>query len=588
MLNKRLIIFLAFLLGAFTAAGVILYLHASVVKTVAFEAGVPISEPEPEPEPPEYIAAGIVPHHLVAREMIEEFFTEIAASEPETIVLVSPDHWGRAQDAFSITGETEYFEAPIDTRLQNVLRHGDSSNYFGVNEELMEGEHGLAGLVPFIVKLMPETQIVPIAIAANASSETVDKVVSQLFLSEMGRTTVISSTDFSHYLPSAAADMHDTASIAVLENLQFDKISDLELDCWQCLYFATSFADKHESRNAEMLNHTNSAKIVDSVDKANEVTSYVSMVYREGELVEKYRPVSMLFVGDMMFGRYVETLMRTHGNDYPFENIFRFLKGVDILHGNHEGPVVYSHYQTPNNSTSFSFSEDKAATLKTYGFDVVTLANNHTLDRGQQGWLDSQEILSKYGIGNHGHTYEVGDEYIYETQIGDQEFEFLSYNTTFPWIDKAAAVEQVRRRATESEAMIIVSVHWGAEYKSVSNSYQQTFAHDLIDAGADVIIAHHPHVTQEIEEYNGKLIFYSLGNFIFDQYFSVNTQESYALGMEVGEDQIVYRIFPLQSRMSQPQLMSQEKSQTWLETLAARSSESLREDIKQGIITVVK
>ncbi len=117
-----------------------------------------------------------------------------------------------------------------------------------------------------------------------------------------------------------------------------------------------------------------------------------------------------------------------------------------------------------------------------------------------------------------------------------------------------------------------------------NSSGQKSLAHKIIEAGADLIIGHHPHVVQNIEIYKGKMIFYSLGNFIFDQYFSKETQESLAVGVEVYPDQLIYRLFPIQSKLSQPSLAGYKESGEFLEELAERSSSELVEKIKRGII----
>jgi poly-gamma-glutamate synthesis protein (capsule biosynthesis protein) len=127
-----------------------------------------------------------------------------------------------------------------------------------------------------------------------------------------------------------------------------------------------------------------------------------------------------------------------------------------------------------------------------------------------------------------------------------------------------------------------VAIHWGEEYRDVSNKRQQTLGRALIDAGADVIIGHHPHVVEEIELYRGKPIFYSLGNFIFDQYFSKETQEGLAVKISVGDKKAAYELIPVDLHKSQPKRMSSDAEEKWLEELSLRSAKELRSDIIQG------
>jgi len=92
---------------------------------------------------------------------------------------------------------------------------------------------------------------------------------------------------------------------------------------------------------------------------------------------------------------------------------------------------------------------------------------------------------------------------------------------------------------------ITVNIHWGEEYDQNADKIQQAIAHQLIDAGADAIVGHHPHVVQEVETYKGKPIFYSLGNFVFDQYFLDEAQEGLAVSLDILGDKINYSLYPL-------------------------------------------
>jgi len=120
---------------------------------------------------------------------------------------------------------------------------------------------------------------------------------------------------------------------------------------------------------------------------------------------------------------------------------------------------------------------------------------------------------------------------------------------------------------------LIISIHWGEEYK-------------IIEAGADLMIGHHPHVVQNIEKYQGKLIFYSLGNFIFDQYFSPDTQQGLAVGLEIYPDRLVCQLFPIQINLSQPVLMEWDTASEFLIQLANCSDVNLVDEIESGIIKI--
>ena len=130
--------------------------------------------------------------------------------------------------------------------------------------------------------------------------------------------------------------------------------------------------------------------------------------------------------------------------------------------------------------------------------------------------------------------------------------------------------------------------HWGQEYKPKSLKEEQDLAHKMIDTGVDMVIGGHPHVTQEIEIYNDHLIFYSLGNFIFDQYFSKETQEGLAVGLEIYPGKKIFNLYPTKNIGSQARLMEGDEKQVFLDNLAEKSSYALQDFIKQGKIEINK
>ena len=295
-------------------------------------------------------------------------------------------------------------------------------------------------------------------------------------------------------------------------------------------------------------------------------------------------PIRMIAVGDMMLGRFVETLMNRHGEEYPFENISNLIDGQDIVFGNLEGPIATNHVQTPDFTTNFSFDPTVSNLLKEQGFSIVSLANNHTLDKGEDVFLQTQKYLEEAGIAYFGNPRNESDMYRYATNIKDRDLVFLGFNEAVnPFFNEQQALETV---LTESdEVFLIVSMHWGTEYMLESNDFQKEFAHKLIENGADLVIGHHPHVTQEVEVYENKMIFYSLGNFIFDQYFSVDVEQGLTFEMTLDKNLATFKLIPIQSKRSQPEIMTGEARQKWLDGLASRVEDpALAEEVKAGLI----
>ncbi len=295
-------------------------------------------------------------------------------------------------------------------------------------------------------------------------------------------------------------------------------------------------------------------------------------------------PVDLLFVGDIMLGRYVETLMDKSGEDYPFLKVDDMLMGHDIVVGNLEGPIPTVHRQTANNVMVFSFKESTANLLKKHYFTDIMLANNHTFDQGEANFLHTVDVVEAVGLGVIGHPTAVDENYVLQKEINGKSLLFVGFHDATRRVDDVAARALLEKVAAEDPDYLVVTIHWGNEYQLTSGTRQQELAHMFIDAGADVIIGHHPHVTQEIEVYNNKLIFYSLGNFIFDQYFSTDTEEGLAVAIELHNDTVRYTLLPIESQMSQPSLMNQANVSRWLESLAERSSPALKDQILEGVI----
>jgi len=327
---------------------------------------------------------------------------------------------------------------------------------------------------------------------------------------------------------------------------------------------------------ADNENNLNSAKTV----KAN--LPNIIMPKVQAQKNQELKPQQILFVGDIMLDRNVEALMEKNGDNYPFEKIADFLAKQDLVVANLEGPIVKSPENFGEHALKFAFNAQTSSVLKDNHINLISLANNHILNMGQTGLKETKEYLTQSQINYFGDPLKCGLDLSY---IQDNII-YLGFNKTFSsGCQDADILKSVKEaRSQNPDKFLIVNMHWGSEYKTVNSKSQQDLAHQLIDAGADLIIGHHPHVVQNIELYKNKLIFYSLGNFIFDQYFSKNVQQGLAVGLEIYKDKLVYTIYSLQSQKSQPALMADEDKTKFLADLAARSSEELGSQINLGKI----
>jgi poly-gamma-glutamate synthesis protein (capsule biosynthesis protein) len=314
--------------------------------------------------------------------------------------------------------------------------------------------------------------------------------------------------------------------------------------------------------------------------ESNEAVILDNQIQKE----EEYVPDKMLFVGDMMFDRGVERVMQEVGFSYPIDSFKTFAFNFDYLVGNLEGPINENPKEFSDESLKFSFNKKVLESLQGANFKVLSLANNHTLNMGEAGLEETKSILSQAGINYTGDPIECEDIYKYQKD----GITFFGINTTFPInCSDEDIVQWVKAiKYYNPETIFIALMHWGQEYKESSAEAEQSLAHQMIDNGVDIVIGGHPHVSQEIELYNNHLIFYSLGNFIFDQYFSKETQEGLAVGLEIYPNKKVFNLYPVKNKVSQAKIMDQEEKQVFLNALAEKSSETLKESIRQGKIEI--
>jgi len=189
----------------------------------------------------------------------------------------------------------------------------------------------------------------------------------------------------------------------------------------------------------------------------------------------------------------------------------------------------------------FSFRADKKVVsgLKTAGFKAMSIANNHIWDYGKNAFEDTLINLTSNNILPVGSNLMGNKETI---NVQGTEVAFLGYTNLLKapgvnFLELQKVVEDIKN-AKKSADVVIVSIHWGQEYKSAESAAQISLAHEIIDAGADMVVGHHPHVVQNVEKYQGKYIAYSLGNFVFDQNFADETSHGLLLRVDLSGKKI--------------------------------------------------
>ena len=181
--------------------------------------------------------------------------------------------------------------------------------------------------------------------------------------------------------------------------------------------------------------------------------------------------------------------------------------------------------------THFKFTFDVNQAREVFNetrIGLVSLANNHILNFGPVGLTQTKENLNQLGIKYFG---DLNESSGMVQNINGKRIATVAYNQ-FESGSLGKTLATINNLINETDA-VIVYAHWGTEYDLQQNDRQRSLAHSFCDAGADLIIGSHPHVVQPIEIYDGKPIFYSLGNFIFDQYFSEDVKERLAVGISI-------------------------------------------------------
>ena len=238
-----------------------------------------------------------------------------------------------------------------------------------------------------------------------------------------------------------------------------------------------------------------------------------------------------------MPSRYVAAKMRAKGFAYPFASTTDMLSGADLAFANLESPITPGE-RVVNGAMSFRTDPEFVPFLAASGIDIVSLANNHSPNFGAQGLRDTFRFLNDAHVLHTGAGTTSTAYAPIVKNVGGVRVAFVAMNDTDVIPPEycasdlrvgTACVDQLRIRETVSAArkisdIVIFSMHAGTEYIHAPNERQVRYAHAAIDAGADLVIGHHPHVVQSAEIYKDRRIYYSLGNFIFDQNWSRDTR----------------------------------------------------------------
>ena len=482
------------------------------------------------------IMGGIVPHHLLASELLSDFFIKLGKQAPEVVILVGPNH--EAKGKGNILTSTWDWETPFGNVNTDslIINNLVDEGFVNDDNETVGNEHSVGGMMPYLAYYLPETKIVPIILSSPASLsrfQILGNYLAQVMADK--NWVVVASVDFAHEVTSQEAEVND----AISENLtrQFDiatlfTLGNEYLDSAPAVGMLLQVMQGLGARSVEVLNHTNSGFLFGG--QPSLVTSYFETIFyktavpsltidrvfstsHELTSISQDELRTLIVTGDVLLARSVNYQMHKQKNfKLPFENVAKVLQDADLTIINLESPII-DNCPLTNEGMVFCGSPQAVEGLIYAGVDIASVANNHCWDRGEGGLQQTVEILQQNKIG----ALTQGEILIRE--VRGLKFAFLGYDT----IRVAVSDDEIRDSIKKVKALsdvVTVYFHWGVEYVGNPTQKQKDLAHLAIDSGADLVLGSHPHWVQGVEIYKDKLITYSHGNFIFDQMWSEETK----------------------------------------------------------------
>ncbi len=241
-----------------------------------------------------------------------------------------------------------------------------------------------------------------------------------------------------------------------------------------------------------------------------------------------YGQVEITAAGDIMLGSWIVDKVHREGADAPFDGTRLWTSSADIAVANLEAPFADSGRLYVEKQYTFKVPTFMVEGIVNAGIDVLTLANNHIMDYGCDGLMQTIRTLEGAGLRfcGAGRNFEEACAPVI-MEVNGLRLAFLGLTTTYPeefWATPTRCgtcrpseeqEEAIIRAAKQESDLVIINIHWGTEKKNTPNPDQIARARRYIDYGADVVLGHHPHVLQGFELYRGRLIAFSLGNYVF-------------------------------------------------------------------------
>lgn len=420
-----------------------------------------------------------------------------------------------------------------------------------------------------------DAAVTSVAIKADSQREELEKTVRDLSSDCPKDCLFIGLTNFSRDLPPVLTSLHNEASFKALAKFDFEAIlKDIEVDSPPVLFLTSKIAATQNSKYLHLENPSDPKLAYYTKDK-DQATKLESST-------------TFIFAGDAMFDRLIHSRFKDNLKDVFSEFGDRIFKGIDLAILNLEGPISDQPIEddiNPENLT-FNFPPQTSQILQYLNIDVVSLANNHTLNAGIKGFEITKSSLTQVDIVSFGHQKELGEFSIYRSTKGDLPISVIAVNT-LEGSHQLALREKIEQEK-KANRFIIIFPHWGVEYEEINSKKQEGLASDWFDWGADLIIGSHPHVVQNFSRINGKIVVYSLGNFVFDQTFSSQTQQGLIIAGRITQNELTLAPLPIQSAQLKPRLVKEEAKKKIIQSLVDDLKLEVGEkyDEQKGTITI--
>ncbi|HTK04883.1 MAG TPA: AmmeMemoRadiSam system protein B [Candidatus Eisenbacteria bacterium] len=475
-----------------------------------FMAGIYGADHGVETTPQYRVRAAVVPHHLAASVSIASGVKMLSGQPFKRILLLSPDHFHRcptllctADSSFStFFGEVDAAGETLSALLP--------SPYVTKDPDLFRSEHGIHAVLPFIAHYFPGVQVTPLVLSQRVPWKAArTELLAVLERAVDDDTMLVVSSDFSHYLPLAAAEEKDELTAKALFAADLDGLAALEnpsqSDCPGCLWLLAALAGGRGFYNPSVILHTNAAKILHD-ESVKETTSHFSMVWYEN---------AALGGGDLAAAGDVTVTRGMPSRSAADEPWWRG-DGPRIV--NLEGPLA-SECPARKNPFLFCNEFDRWEAIT----DVAThwsVENNHMLDLGVKGRRETVRLVR-----------EAGESPVTTLPAEDGRFRIIAVTAVINPVPDAASAELEKTQARvlsalakkRKDELTVVYVHGGEEFSALATPEEERVWERFIDAGADAVLVSHGHVPGDVVIHAGRPIFRGLGNFIFDQGDAVAT-----------------------------------------------------------------